>query len=75
MQRKSRTLSYRVCSVGDNHMHWERAKQAEQWVGMSVKLAAAGALTTEEDKAVMNSAYGTCLEALRLAQAGRGPRN
>jgi hypothetical protein len=72
---KGRQLNRRVLSAGDNHMHWERAKQAEEWVGMSVKLSNAGTMTKEEDKAVMKSAYATCLEALRLAQAGRGTRN
>jgi len=72
---KGRQLNQRVFSAGDNHMHWERAKLAEEWVGMSVKLSNAGTMTKEEDKAVMKSAYGTCLEALRLVQAGRGTRN
>jgi hypothetical protein len=50
---------------GDLHVHWERNAQAEQWIGMSVKLAKACSIMTEESKVVLHEAYVNCLHSLR----------
>jgi len=50
---------------GDLHLHWERPKQAEQWIGMAVKIATASRGVPAESKDKMQEAYTSCLEALR----------
>lgn len=56
-----------ICPTdGDLHLHWERLQLAEQWIGMSVKLAKECSSMSDDSKEKMHEAYVGCLRALRV---------